>query len=180
VNDAARSRRRRARVVRVVMVVETAILALVVAFLVFGRAGFVGSPLSYVVVSGHSMEPALRTGDVVLLLRSSRYRPGEVIGYQIPKGGPGAGLVIIHRILEGGPRDGFVVKGDNKKAPDPWRPHVSDVVGSRVLTVPKVGLVIPYIRSPFGFAAMAALVTITIALGGEGGRKPEAPAPVPE
>ena len=159
------------------MAVETAILVLVVAFLVFGRAGFVGSPLSYVVVSGHSMEPALQTGDVVVLLRGSRYRAGQVVGYEIPKGGPGAGLVIIHRILEGGPRDGFVVKGDNKKAPDPWRPHVSDVVGGRVLTIPKLGLVIPYIRSPFGMAAMAALVTITIALGGEGGRrKDETPA----
>jgi len=165
-----RAKRERSALVRVLVAVETIVLVLAVAFLVFGRAGFVGSPLSYVVVSGHSMEPGLRTGDVVVLLRSNSYRPGEVIGYQIPKGGPGAGLVIIHRIIGGDPGAGYVVKGDNKNAPDPWRPHVSEVVGHRVLMVPEVGLAIPYIRSPLGYAAIAAIVTVMIALGGEGGR----------
>ena len=50
------ARRHRSALVRILLAVETAVIGLVLAFLVFGRAGFVGSPLSYVVVTGHSMD----------------------------------------------------------------------------------------------------------------------------
>jgi signal peptidase len=159
-------RRRRSRLARWFVAVETVLLVGVVAFLIFGRAGFVGSPVSYVLVSGHSMEPTLWTGDVVVLVREHAYRTGDVVGYRIPKGGPGAGLIIIHRIVGGDARHGYVMQGDNKAHPDPWAPKPSDVVGRQELMVPKVGLAVRYIRSPIGFALMAGIVTLTIALGG--------------
>lgn len=151
------------------VVVETVVVALVVAFLVFARAGFVSSPVSYAVVSGHSMEPTFRTGDVVLLVRSGRYRKGEVVGYEVPKGGPGAGLIIIHRIVGGNASEGFIMRGDNKQFADPWRPRPNDVVGTERAMVPKVGLATRYVRSRAGLAALAGLITVVIALGGGGG-----------
>jgi signal peptidase I len=151
---------------RVFVVAETIVIALGIAFLIFGRAGFVGSPISYVVVSGHSMEPTFHTGDVVVLQRSARYRKGEVIGYKVPSGGPGAGLIVIHRVIGGDAGDGYLVRGDNKQFSDPWRPRPADVIGHEVLMVPKLGIVVRYVRSPLGFAAIAGLLTITIALGG--------------
>ncbi len=154
------------RRVRVFVVAETIVITLGIAFLVLGRAGFVGSPISYVVVSGHSMEPTFHTGDVVVLRASGSYRKGEVIGYKVPAGGPGAGLIVIHRVIGGNAREGYLVRGDNKQFTDPWRPRPGDVVGHELLMVPKIGLAIRYIRSPMGFAALAALLTITIALGG--------------
>jgi signal peptidase I len=151
------------------VVVEAVVVALVVGFLVFARAGFVSTPVSYVIVSGHSMEPTFHTGDVALLVRSGRYRKGEVIGYEVPKGGPGAGLVIIHRIVGGNARAGFIVRGDNKQFADPWRPRPHDILGAERLLVPKVGLATRYVRSRAGLAALAGLITIVIALGGGGG-----------
>lgn len=175
--------RGRPRSVRILVTVEAVVLALVAAFLILGRAGFVGGPFSYVVVSGHSMEPGLHTGDVVVLKRGPGYRRGEVIGYKVPKGGPGAGLIVIHRIIGGGPRDGYIMKGDNKTGPDPWRPQPSNVVGREILTVPEIGLWIAYLRTPLGIAALAGLITLSIALGGSSRdrRSPEpvnAPTPV--
>jgi signal peptidase len=151
------------------VVVETVVVALVVAFLVLGRAGFVGSPVSYVVVSGHSMEPTFHTGDVVLLMRSAAYRKGEIVGYEVPKGGPGAGLIIIHRIVGGNAREGFIMRGDNKEFADPWRPRPRDIVGTERLMVPKVGLLSRYARSPLGLALLAGFITVAVALGGGGG-----------
>lgn len=165
---------------RTFVVVETAVLALVVGFLIVGRAGFVGSPVSYVVVTGHSMEPTFWTGDVALLVRAGSYREGDVIGYEIPKGGPGAGLIIIHRIVGGNARDGYVMKGDNKPSPDPWRPRPADVVGRERLLVPKLGLLVRYVRTPLGFAALAGLMTLTIALGGAGHERRREKPPLPE
>jgi signal peptidase len=177
---AAAAPRDRNRVSRAFVAVETIVLGLVVAFLVFGRAGFVGSPLSYVVVSGHSMEPTFWTGDVAVLLKSSHYRKGDVVGYAIPKGGPGAGLIIIHRIVGGDAREGYVVQGDNKPSPDPWRPRPADIVGRERLAVPKLGLLVRYVRTPLGFAALAGLMTLTIALGGAARERRREPRPLPE
>ena len=172
------------RRVRPYVVVETIVLGLVVAFLILGRAGFVPSPVSYVVVAGHSMEPTLWTGDVAVLVKHHVYRKGQVIGYEVPKGGPGAGLIIIHRIIGGNPREGYIMQGDNKDHPDPWRPRPADVVGAEAVMVPKVGLSIRYIRSPIGFAALAGVMTLTIALGGGGvdeeRRKRRTGAPEPQ
>ena len=151
------------------VVVETVVIALVVAFLIFARAGFVSSPVSYVVVSGHSMEPTFHTGDVALLVRSGSYRKGEIVGYKVPKGGPGAGLIIIHRIIGGNAREGFIMRGDNKQFADPWRPRPQDILGTERAMVPKVGLATRYVRSRAGLAALAGLITIVIALGGGGG-----------
>lgn len=151
---------------RVLFVVEMVVIALGLAFLILGRAGFAGSPISYVVVSGHSMEPTFHTGDVVVLRRSSTYRKGEVIAYKVPAGGPGAGLIVIHRVVGGNAREGYLVQGDNKQFKDPWRPRPNDVVGRELAMVPKAGLAIGYVRSPLGFALVAALLTVTIALGG--------------
>ena len=160
------------RRMRKLVVLEAFVIAVGIAALVLGRAGFVGSPLSYVVVAGHSMQPTLHLGDVVVLGRSSSYRKGEVVAYKVPAGGPGAGLMVIHRIVGGNPRDGYVMRGDNKQFNDPWRPRPRDVVGRELFVVPKLGLAIRYVRSPLGFAALAGLLTMTIMLaGGAGDRR---------
>jgi signal peptidase len=158
----------RSRLTIVLLALEGSALALAVGFLVFARAGFVGSPISYVVVSGHSMEPTLHAGDVVVLQRTSNYRTGNVIAYDVPKGEPGAGLIVIHRIVGGRPDEGYVMKGDNKNASDPWRPRRSEIVGRERLLVPKIGLAIGYIRTPLGLAGLAGLLTLAIALCGQG------------
>ena len=78
--DPGRATRPSRRRLRAFVAVETVVIALGIAFLVFGRAGFAGSPISYVVVSGHSMEPTFHTGDVVVLRRTGSYAKGDVIG----------------------------------------------------------------------------------------------------
>jgi signal peptidase len=151
---------------QIFVAVETVVLALGIAFLLLARPGVSALPFSYVVISGHSMEPTLWTGDVVILRRAAHYRRGDVVAYRVPAGGPGAGLLVIHRIVGGDPRDGYLVRGDNKPFADPWRPRPRDVVGRVVAHAPEVGSLVRYARSPLALSVLAGLVAAAIALGG--------------
>lgn len=142
-----------------------ATLGLVLLAVVSSRGGRFALPIALVIVSGHSMEPTLHTGDLLVVVRARRYRRGDVLAYRVPKGDIGGGLIVIHRRVAGDNRDGFVMRGDNKPFNDPWRPRPSDVVGRLRLAVPKVGLGPGYVRTPLCLALMAAVVAGFLALG---------------
>lgn len=131
-----------------------------------------GGPAAYVIVSGRSMEPSLHTGDLVLLLKRDGYRRGDVVAFRVPAGEPGAGGIVIHRIVGGSETSGYVTKGDNRHGADPWRPRRGDVMGSRALHVPRVGLILAAIASPLGLA-LAGGVLIFLLVSGTGNARPQ-------
>src|SRR5687768_6519241 len=112
-----RSRRRIRAVVTTVIA-----LAVAVVWTVALRPQFLGGPTAVVVVSGTSMEPGLRTGDVAIVHRRPAYRVGDVVAYEVPQGQVGEGRVVIHRITGGSATAGFVLRGDNRTTDDQWRP----------------------------------------------------------
>jgi signal peptidase len=125
-----------------------------------------GRPSRVIIVSGHSMEPTYHTGDLLLAWPASTYHKGDVMPYRIPADEPGAGGLVIHRVV-GRDVDGYVMQGDNNDAPDVWRPTPQDAIGRTVLLVPKVGIALAWIRQPLILAALAAgLVTTTLLLRG--------------
>ena len=89
-----------------------------------------GGSTSYVMVSGDSMEPTMHTGDLAVLRQQRAYRPGDIVAFRVPDGEVGEGHVVIHRIHAGDER-GYVLRGDNKRHPDPWRPARDDILGRR-------------------------------------------------
>lgn len=120
------------------------------------RPEALGGPAGYVLVSGTSMAPKYRTGDMVFVMRQSAYRVGDVIAYRVPKGDVAAGAQVIHRIVGGDGERGFVVQGDNRSAPDVWRPKNEDVVGAKKLRIPNAVLVLQFLRSPLLLGLLAA------------------------
>ena len=120
------------------------------------RPQALGGPAGYVLVSGTSMEPKYHTGDMVLVIRQSAYRVGDVIAYRVPKGDVAAGAQVIHRIIGGDGTRGFVVQGDNRSAPDVWRPKNEDIVGAKKLRIPNAVLVLQFLRSPVLLGLLAA------------------------
>jgi signal peptidase len=126
---------------------------------------FLGGPLSYVMVRGVSMEPTLSEGDLVITRRQGSYDVGDVVAFHVPEGKPGAGALIIHRIagLEG---ESYVMQGDNKDAPDPWRPTGDEVAGKRWLTVPGGAPYLARLREPAFIGAFAAALTVFFVLAG--------------
>ena len=129
------------------------------------RPAFLGGKTSYAIVNGVSMLPTLRQGDLVIVRRHAAYQVGEIIAYRIPDGEPGAGAIIIHRIVGGSPDAGYLTKGDNKPAPDVWRPTQNDVVGERWVRIARAGSALAYLRAPLPLATVVA-VPLFIAIFG--------------
>jgi signal peptidase I len=115
-----------------------------------------GGRAAYVLVSGQSMLPRYHTGDLVLVEKQPSYHVGQLIAYRVPKGDAMAGAQVIHRIVGGDAQHGFVVQGDNRSAPDVWRPKAGDVVGAKALRIPNAVLILQFLRSPLFLALLAA------------------------
>lgn len=147
--------------------------AVVLAWLVVGagwamvlRPQFLGGPAAYVAVAGDSMEPGLSTGDLVVALRRDGYRRGDVVVYRVPAGEPGAGTMVIHRIVGGSAADGFVLRGDNRGTDDLWRPLTDDIAGKLAVTLPRGAAVLQRARTPAGMGLLAGLVTASMIVAG--------------
>jgi signal peptidase len=140
----------------------TVFVAALAAWAIFLRPGFLGGRATYVIVAGHSMEPTLRTGDLVVTLRQRAYRRGDVIAYHIRKGQPGAGLLIIHRIVGGSAAVGYMTQGDNRRFRDPWRPKPHDIDGRRTIHVPRFGVLTAFAHTSLGVALFGAFAAFLV------------------
>jgi len=89
-----------------------------------------GGRVSYVNVRGVSMEPALQTGDLLIMRRQDSYDVGQVVAFRSDMGG----AVIVHRIVDR-VGDRYLLKGDNNSFIDRFTPTVDDIVGAEVFTV---------------------------------------------
>jgi signal peptidase len=142
-----------------------ATIAVVGVWFVLFRPMFMGGPASYVTVEGVSMGPTYHTGDLIVTHRESNYHSGEVIAYHVPAGQPGAGDLLIHRIVGGNGTTGFTTKGDANPYADQWQPKTANVVGTPFLLIPKGGRLLFLLRAPFVIAGLAALLAVWIVLG---------------
>jgi signal peptidase len=145
-------------------------LAILGAWFVLLRPMALGGPTSYLFVSGTSMLPTLETGDLVIAQSASTYEVGDVVAYHVPDGQPGAGALVIHRIV-GGSANGFLIQGDNRDQPDDWHPASDDIVGRLWVRIPGAGTAIAFIKQPGVLAPLAAGLAVTFVLLGGGRRE---------
>ena len=145
-----------------------ATLAVVAFWFVALRPQALGGPTGFELVWGKSMQPVFHPGDLVVGHHHSTSRIGDVIAYRVPEHEVGAGAHVIHRIVGGDARAGFLVQGDNRTAPDPWRPTPHDVVGSAWVHLNGVGKLLFYLHSPIFLASIAAGVAVAWILFGRG------------
>jgi signal peptidase I len=136
-------------------------------------------PASYVIVSGHSMEPNLRTGDLAVVVRHASYRRGDIVAYHVPDGDPGAGAVVIHRVTGGSAASGYRTRGDNREGRDIWRPKPDDVIGSIAVRIPRAGLVPMALGTPLGLSIGAGLLAFFLLAGGGKPARPTGHPPEP-
>ncbi|MGM9641035.1 MAG: signal peptidase I [Faecousia sp.] len=106
-----------------------------------------------VVVSG-SMSGSIEIDDMVVAHRQESYVPGDIIVFE------SGSSVVTHRIVDRSD-GGYITKGDANNAADLDPVPEERVIGRVVLVVPKIGLLIAYLRTPLG---MASLVLIGLLL----------------
>jgi signal peptidase len=148
-------------------------VAAVIAWALVLRPQFLDGPAGYVLVAGESMEPRMHTGDLVIIRARDHYEVGDVVSYRIADDEPGAGGLVIHRIIGGTAASGYRVKGDNRERPDLWRPKPAEIQGRMWVHVPGVGRVFAFLRQPLIIATLAALLTFL----SFGRKRPGAEAP---
>lgn len=120
--------------------------AVVAAFFVLGLvllAGIVffsvSSSYHAYVVTGKSMEPAIKKGDVVLVgpisgFLSRPLTPGAVVSFQSPNG------LVTHRVASVDGRY-LTTRGDAVGRDDPWVISAGEVSGVMLTRIPKLGAV---------------------------------------
>jgi signal peptidase len=114
---------------------------------------------SSMVVTSGSMEPALSPGDVVLVAprEASTLEPMDIITFMTEDG-----VRVTHRVVDKGTdADGtsFVTKGDANEEADGGVVDARNVTGQVHYSVPRVGYLIAWARTPLG------LVLLVLALG---------------
>lgn len=134
------------------------------AFLAFGPAN-VGGPVTYMVISGNSMEPDLHRGDLVFVRSVRSVEVGDAVAYRSTR----TGQHVLHRVI-GTAADRFIVKGDNNSWVDSSQPTMDDVIGRYWLRVPAVGSFLSWLRTPLHAAVLAGGM---VAMATYQGMKPE-------
>jgi signal peptidase len=144
-------------VVKIVLRVAGA--AALVGWFLMLRPLSLGGPASYVIVSGKSMLPTLHAGDLVLTEHHSGYEPGDLVAYRLN------GRLVIHRIVGGNGADGYLMRGDNNHAVDPWHPTDADIVGASRVVVPGGGMPLAHLRhDPLLVACLAGATALFLTL----------------
>ncbi len=114
---------------------------------------------SWAVVLSGSMEPVISMDDLVIYHRQSEYHPGDIVTFQ------SGGSLTTHRIV--GEREGaFVTKGDANNTEDSTPVAKEDIVGRVVLTIPEVGVVLGYLKTPMGLCCLVLLCALLLAMPG--------------
>jgi signal peptidase len=106
---------------------------------------------SLTVLSG-SMEPAIGTGDVVVVeqIRPLDARIGDIVSFRDPDD---PSRLITHRVRAmevDGTEIEFVTKGDANTSVEQWRITPDGQIGRVVFRVPTIGYVLYYLRSSIG------------------------------
>lgn len=141
-----------------VLVISLLLISGITAVSVFG----LGKGTRIFAVQSGSMEPAIKTGSVLLIVPSSDYTRGDVIAFLTSPGGnprtPGA--VVTHRIYSivtaGGPKT-ITTKGDANYAPDIETITPDQVLGKAVLTVPYLGYAVNFLKTQLGFTLLVVI-----------------------
>ena len=111
-----------------------------ILLMVFAGLSFTGNVKARIVLTG-SMSPAISVGDVIVTVPITQKAPqiGDVIAYQAKRFNGEKVAVFSHRIIDGDIENGFIVKGDANKSPDPQKPKAEDILGVVIFAIPFIG-----------------------------------------
>ncbi|MFN2112416.1 MAG: signal peptidase I [Anaerolineales bacterium] len=134
-----------------------AVLIFTILWIVFAPIQLGGS-VSYIIISGDSMEPDFHVGDLVVARSSQAYRVDQRVIYQHPAIG-----YVFHRII-GQDGTSFILQGDNNDWLDTYHPEQDEILGKYWFGIPGAGILILALRKPLIFTLFV-IVTFSIIAG---------------
>ena len=111
-----------------------------ILLMVFAGLSFSGNVKARIVLTG-SMAPAINVGDVIITVPITKKTPQiqDVVAYQAKRFNGEKVAVFSHRIIGGDIENGFIMKGDANKSPDPQKPKAEDILGVVIFAIPFIG-----------------------------------------
>ena len=115
------------------------------------------------VMSG-SMEPALKTGSVAFVKQTNplNLKEGDIVSYSL-KNSP----LVTHRIIKvntNAKELSFITKGDANKTADVDSISSSDIKGKVIFSIPFLGYLANWTRTPVGFILLIIIPAVLIIL----------------
>jgi signal peptidase len=135
-----------------------------VGTLLFGTVTPFPSGIEIKIVQSGSMEPSISTGSLVIIYPQDTYNIGDVITYGEDSGGA---VPTTHRVIDKEEQNGevvFTTKGDANEEPDPEAVPRSDVIGGVMVSVPTLGYILDFARTPLGFALLVGIPAAHVVL----------------
>jgi signal peptidase len=137
---------------------------LIITFIIIGGLTYFAPRFGWRVdkVLSGSMEPNLKVGGIVIT-RSVPFddiKEGDIITYISPSDNQ----LTSHRVYStsGDFLLGFQTKGDANEQPDPYLVPMEAVVGKVIFTLPYVGYVTNFIKTPVGFLVLLGIPGIIV------------------
>ena len=137
-------------------------MVLVVALFVGAAIPQVGNYHVMTVLSG-SMEPTLRVGSMAVIVPKEDYQLEDIVTYTT-----GGEIPTTHRIVDKKVTGGelvFITRGDANPTEDVTNVKKEDIIGKVAFSIPLLGHVIEFVRTPVGFALLVGLPALLIIIG---------------
>lgn len=135
--------------------------AFIALLLVFGAllaASYIGiGGISVKIVQSGSMEPAIKTGSIVVVKPVSDYQVDDVITFVFS---PTDQIPTTHRIVEErivGGASRYITKGDANEDRDPREVLERNVDGKVLFSIPFLGYLLDFARQPLGFGLLVGI-----------------------
>lgn len=149
-------------------IVPTLVAVIAISYFALALAWKINPPA--IAVQGTSMEPTLRTGDLVFLERANIHhlRVGDIIAVRVPKldqSQYGLPASIVHRIVQvkkGTTGPFFVTRGDNNPGPDLFNTQPSMIIGELRGEVPYAGYPFLFLENRNGKIFLGGLFAVAV------------------
>ena len=141
------------KIIKIATIISIA--TIIAIFLLFYRPVSLAGDTLYEPVYTGSMEPAIPVGSVVVIkpVDPENLKIGDIICFKLSES---AITSVTHRIFNI-TDEGFITKGDANEDPDQWIFKRENVIGKVILTVPFIGYIGYFVRTPIGFILLILL-----------------------
>ncbi len=150
------------KITKIIQTLFTVVIFAVVALIVISILPIPGNYKLLIVESG-SMEPAIKTGSVVVVKPADSYKSGDIITFEDGK----KDRTTTHRVVDAEVVTGktqYITKGDANNAEDSSRVSESKVVGKVLTSIPYAGYILAMAKEPIGFILLVIVPCAVIIL----------------
>ena len=141
------------KIIKIALIIGIA--TIIAIFTVLYRPVSLWGDTRYEPVYSGSMEPAIPVGGVVVIkaVDTETLKVGDIICFKLSES---TTTSITHRIINI-TDEGFITKGDANEDPDQWIVKKENVIGKVILTIPYIGYIGYFVRTPIGFTLLIIL-----------------------